>query len=133
MSGVSVINYLLSNDSPTVAVVPAARIFTGVGPLETSVPTIVVQQISGTERLTVSMAGAKKMHTDRVQVTALAKAYSTVKAILALARIACANRNGTVNSIDLDSILPDIEGPDLYDAEDLIYSQTQDFLVKYRI
>lgn len=133
MSGVAVITYLLANDAPLVAQVDAAKIIAGDVPLETVLPAIGVTQLSGFERLTVSMREAKTMHTERVQVTVQAKTYSAKKAILRLARAACANRNGSVNGVDLDSILPDVEGPDMDDAQSAIYTQSQDFIVKYRL
>lgn len=133
MSGVAVIRYLLSQDGPVTAVVSATKIKPGDLPINTALPAISVKQISGFERLTVSMNGSKKMHTERVQVTVLAKDYPTVKSTLALVRVACANRNGSTNGIDLDSILPDTEGPDLQDDDATIFEQSQDFMVKYRI
>jgi hypothetical protein len=133
MSGVAVIFYLLSHDAPVLAAVPAANTMAGDLPLNTALPAIGIKQISGFERLTVSMNGAKKMQTERVQVTVQTKTYPEKKALLALVRTACANRNGTVNGVDLDSILPDTEGPDLDDAATGIYTQSRDFIVKYRI
>lgn len=131
MSGTSVIRYLLANNAPLIAVVPAARIVAGTIPINAALPAIGVTQISGIELLTVAMAEGGIMRTDRVQVTVHAASYSAKKSILALVRTACAHRSGTVNSVKLDSILPDGEGPDLDDEAAQIYEQSRDFLVKW--
>lgn len=133
MSGVAVVRYLLANDSGILGSVPATRIFAGVIPLNTVLPAIAVQQISGTPRNTLAMTEAGAMQTERVQVTVQAKSYSTQKAILKLALAACPNQRGTVNSVKLESIVPDGEGPDDFDDAAVIYGQTRDFLVRWRL
>lgn len=133
MSGVAVLRYLLANDAPLVAVVPATKIFAGAIPLGTAVPAIGVAQISGVERPTVAMAaGAKRHRTDRVQVTVEAGTYASQKSLLELVRTACGHQTGTLNGVDLMSVLPDGQGPDFYDADARIYSQSCDFLVSWR-
>ena len=52
--------------------------------------------------------------------------------ILALVLAACPNQRGTVNGVDVDSILPDIGGPDLADMATALYSGSRDFMVKWR-
>lgn len=132
MSGVAVIVTLLAADAGVTAIVPAARIFGGDVPLSTATPSIGVSQISGMPRNTVSMAETRRLITERVQVTIHAASYDQQKALLELVRRACPNQRGTVDGVDLDSILPDIEGPDLTDADAKIYEQSRDFLVKWR-
>lgn len=132
MSGVSVCRYLLANNQALIAAVPAARIFIGVVPLKTILPAISVQEISGQERLTVSMAESSRLRTDRVQVTVMSLTYALQKSILALVRTALDNRTGTVNSIAVLDILPDMRGPDFFESDTLMYMQTQDFMVKWR-
>ena len=86
------------------------------------------------------MTEGKRLHTDRVQVSVLFKGpegapagtgYPGVRALLALVLAACPNQRATVNGIAVDSILPDIEGPDLSDEATAIYSQSRDFLVRW--
>jgi hypothetical protein len=66
-------------------------------------------------RNTVSMR-SPRIITDRVQVTVHAGAYDTQELAPRARAPACPNQNGTVNGVDLDSILPDLVGPDLYDT-----------------
>lgn len=136
MSGVTVLGYLMANDATLTAQVDADNIFGGAVPLETIMPAIGILSISGVPRNTVAMTGTK-MRTERVQVTPMAGpdqsggAYPFVKSVMPLIRRACANRSGTVNGIVVDSILPDIEGPDLEDPATGICQASQDFIVKW--
>ena len=132
MSGTSVVRYLLANNGPVIAAVPAAKIFVGVVPLNTVLPAIAVQEITGQERLTVSMAESNRLRTDRVQVTVMALTYTLQTSILALVRTALANQHATINSVAVLDILPDTRGPDFFESDTLIYLQTQDFIVRWR-
>jgi len=131
MSGVIAIRSLLANNAALLAVVPATKIMAGVIPLDTVLPAIGINHISTISRNTVSMADAGVMATERVQVTVEAKSYADQKSILELVRKACPNTHGTVNGIAVDSILPDIAGPDLRDDDLLIFVQSRDFIVKF--
>jgi hypothetical protein len=131
MSGVIAIRSLLANNTAVLAVVPATKIMAGVIPLDTVLPAIGISHISTTERNTVAMDTAQVMATERVQVTVQAKSYADQKSILELVRKACPNTHGTVNGIEVDSILPEIAGPDLRDDELLIFVQSRDFIVKF--
>jgi hypothetical protein len=142
MSGVSIIRTILVANAPVLAIVPAARIMAGDIPLNTVLPAISIMQISGIPRLTVAMTEPNRMQTDRIQVSAILKGphgappglgYPGVKSLLALVRAALPNRNGTVAGFSLDSILPDTIGPDLQDEASQIFSQSQDFIVKWRV
>lgn len=131
MSGVSVVKALLHAATALTAVVPTARIMAGVLPLKTERPAISITEISAIERLTVTMGETKKMITERVQVTVEALTYPTQKSILLLVRAALPLSRGTVNSIEVDSILPGIVGPDIFDPDIAAYVQSQDFIVKF--
>lgn len=132
MSAVTVIRTLLANNANLIAVVPATKIMAGAIPLNTDLPAIAVNEISGVERNTVAMNAATVLKTSRVQVTVQAKTYPQQKSILALVRKACPVSRGTVNGIAVDSILPDTVGPDLRDDEAGIFMQSHDFMVKFR-
>lgn len=132
MSGVAVVATLLAADAGVTAVVPAGQIFGGVIPEKTPVPALGASMISSVERHTVSMTGAKKLRTERVQVSIDAATYPQKKQLVELVRAACANRHGDVAGIDVDSILPVGEGPDDDDAKAQIFSGSIDFLVKWR-
>jgi hypothetical protein len=129
MAGVSAVRYLLANNAALVALVPAAKIFVGVVPINTVLPAIAVTQIDGVPHLDVAVTQAGRINTDRVQVTVQSKAYQTdiSKAVLA----ALPNQSGTINSTKVDSILPDGEGPDLFDDSAIIFERSRDFLVRW--
>lgn len=131
MSGVAVVRYKLAANANLIAVVPATRILSGQLPLNTTLPAITVTHISGVTRPTVRMKESSFLITDRVQVSVLAKSYATVKSILSLVRAALPNSKGSINSVTVDSILPDIDGPDLYDYEFDIFQQSKDYMVRY--
>lgn len=129
MSGVAVINYLLSNDAGVTAVVPAARIFSGPIPQKTALPAIGIGQITGLKAIAVEGDEMMRMH--RIQVTVHAPAYQTKKEILALVDAALPKHPGAVNGIKVDGIIPDLEGPDLDDPGLQLFEQSHDFMVHW--
>lgn len=140
MSGVAVIRSLLAGNSPILAIIPAARIMAGDLPLNTVLPAISVTQISSMPFNLLRTNEANKMHTDRVQVSVMFKGpqgtpsgtgYPGVKAMMRLILAACPSQRGTVNSVVVDSITPDLEGPDFYDDVTDIHSASRDFIVKW--
>lgn len=133
MSGVAVVNYVLAHDSQLIAVVPAARIFSGDAPMNTALPLITVKQIVGVPHLTVAMTESGRIQEDHVQASVLAKTYASQVAIMRLMRAALRNRTGTLNGVKVDSILPEGEGPDLYDDAAVVYQGSHDALVKWHL
>lgn len=132
MSGSIAVRHLLANSGGLIAVVPAARIVVAASlPATTALPAINVSQISSVEQWTVAMTETKKLRTDRVQVMVHASTPASLRQILNLVRSALPDTKGTVNSIKLDSILPDFEGPDLSQPDAGIYEQSRDFIVKW--
>jgi hypothetical protein len=131
MAGVSAVRWLLANNAALVAMVPAAKIFVGVVPIDTVLPAIAVTQIDGVPMLTVAMTEGGKIQTDRVQVTVLSKTYQT--SISAAVLAALQNQAGTVNGTKLDSLLPDAEGPDLFDDTAVIYERSRDFFARWHL
>ncbi len=131
MSGVIIARGLLAANMALVAVVPSTKIMAGVIPINTILPAISVAQISGTTRNTVSMNEAKVLATDRVQITAMAKTYAQQKQIIGLIQNAMKNTYGLVSGIQCDSITTDVQGPDIFDAEAIIYFQSIDFMIKF--
>ena len=130
MSGVAVLRYMLANNAPLVAVVPSNKIIAGVAPMNTALPAISIKQISGQEYQTVKR-GSNQLVTERIQVTVLAATYPLQKSILNLIRTALPATRGTVSSFVVDSITPDIDGPDLYNDNPIIYEQSIDFMVRF--
>lgn len=131
MSGVAVVRYLLANNAPVIALVPAARIVFGEIALNTVLPAIEVRQIIGVPRNTLAMTETGVLHSDRVQVTCLAKTWTAKEALMALLLGACAHQRGLVNGIMVDAIIRDIEGPDLSDPATSIYAGSRDFMVRW--
>jgi len=130
MSGTAIIKSLLGANAALVAQVPATRIFVGDVPLNTTLPAISVKRISGMSHLPIDMNLATTFQTQRIQVTLLTKT-ATQDAIWALIRPALPNTRGTVSTFAVDSILPDIEGPDMFDQVAVIYQQSTDYMVKF--
>lgn len=128
MNGVFAVRYLLAHKSELTARVPADHIFYGVADVGDNLPAIVLTQISGVEWLSVSMSapGPKR---ERVQVTVFAATYLAKKEILALVGDALPLSRGTVDGINVDSITPDGEGPDLDDPSLPLFTQSQDYIV----
>ena len=140
MSGVAVIRYLLVNYAALTTIVPSTRIRAGVLPLNTVLPAIAINQIDSTPRLTLGMNEAYRYVTDRVQVTTLIKSgdsapsgndYGGLIAIMKLLPKACPNQRGTINGVDVQCIVPEMEGPDLVGEDTGILSRGRDFLVSY--
>ncbi len=140
MSGVFAIREKLAAYAPLIAIVPAARIKCGELPLNTAVPAISVMQVSSMPRHTVRLSGSKVMHTDLVQVTVLVAGQQTaaagtgylgLRAVLKLVLAACSHQRAIINTVSVDSILPDIEGPDFPMQDPALLSGSRDFVVKW--
>lgn len=141
MSGVAVVRYLLTQASAITTVIPAARIIAGVAPLGTAKPFIQVSEVSSNKAFrSVRTSESGKYRRERVQVTATNNGplatvpglgYPQVKALLKLARTACENKRGTINTFSVDSITDEGEGSDLSDDATQLYSQSTDFFVNW--
>jgi len=130
MSGVAILCYMLANNAPLTAVVSSNKIMAGIVPINTALPAISIRQISGQEHRVIKR-GSNELVTDRIQVTALASTYPSQKSILNLIRTALPGTRGTINGFVVDSIVPDIDGPDLYNDDPVIYEQSMDFMVRF--
>ncbi len=131
MSGVAIVRYLLSQDAPLLALVPAARIMAGALPLGIALPAISITQVSDLTRLTVGMNETTRFIIERVQVDVLAGGYPAVKAMLKQVRAGLPALGGAINGYNCDSILPDTTGPDIFVDNPKIFTQSQDFMVRY--
>jgi hypothetical protein len=126
------VRYLLANNAPVLAVVPATRIFAGAVPINTVLPAISVEEVDTVERNTIAMNTPTVMHHERVRATVHAKTYPSQKSILALVRKACPHQRGTINTVVVDSIVPAGKGPDIFDEAAVLYMQSRDFIVTWR-
>lgn len=122
--------YLLKTSAALIAVVPAARIFSGVIPHGTALPAIGVNHISSVRNRTVG-SGVDAFTSSRVQVTVHADTYPNLRTVMPLVRAALPKKPGTVNSVAVDSILIDSEGPDFRNDEAGIYMRSQDCIVRF--
>lgn len=147
MSAVAVIRYLLANNAAVLTAlgvgppVAASRILAGDLPINTVLPAIAIMEIDSQPRLTVAMTEANRMHTERVQVSVLYKGprgtpagtgYAGVKAMMPKILAACPHTHGTVNGVNVVSIQPDTEGPDLQDDAGEVFSCSRDFVVRWK-
>lgn len=130
MSSVKALRYLLANDASLIAVVPAVRIIGGLIAQSTALPAISITQVSVVRRHAIDVTGTE-FCTSRAQVTVHAGTYAEVKTILALVRAAVPRKPGTVNTVKVDAIHSDVEGPDFRDPDAEIYMGSQDFIVTY--
>lgn len=130
MSDTKAVSYLLQHNANLIAAVPAAKIFTGIIPVNTALPAIVVRHVDDVEEKTINAAGAKRL-TARVQVTVKALTYATQKSILELIRIALAGTYSTVNTVAVYGISSEGSGPDLFDEAAGIFEQSRDFLISW--
>lgn len=132
MSDVIAVRYLLANNSALVAVVPSARILAGMLPQGIALPALAVSHVSTLRRQAIA-GTTKKYCTSRVQVTVLASGYVQQKQVLALVVAAVPRTHGTVNGVNVVSIVDDINGPDFRDDEvqPVIYMGSQDFVVTW--
>lgn len=127
--GVKAIVHLLSNNSDLNAVVPATRIMAGPLPQGATLPALAITQVSGTVRHHVA-ATSVLFRTDRVQVTVLAKTYASQRNVLELVRAAIPRSRGTVHSVNVDSILLELEGPD-FTNDAGVYMGSVDYVINY--
>lgn len=131
MSGVKVLRHLLTQAAAVTALVPAERIAAGVVPQGATLPAISLTKVSGVPHNPLAVSGVSVLHTDRVQVSALAEYYASMEAILVAVLAACPNQHGNVAGVQLDAIVPDSEGPDLHDPAIGLFERSRDFMVSY--
>jgi hypothetical protein len=130
MSDVHVVRYLLAHNAGVIAVVPADRIMAGILPQGIALPALAVTHVS-TIRKNYVAETAVDWCTSRVQVTGMAATYPALKSLLVLVRAALPRSRGTVDSVAVDAILSDIEGPDFRDDAEGVFMQSHDFVVTY--
>jgi hypothetical protein len=130
MSDVKVVRYLLANNAPLVAAVPATRIMAGALPQGCALPAISISHISTVRQQLIS-AGASQMCTARVQVTVHASSYKSQKDVLALVRTALPRTHGTVNGVAVDRLVHNLDGPDFRDDTAGIFMGSVDYIVGF--
>lgn len=131
MSAVKAIRALLVANAPMIALVPATKIVAGVVPQATVLPAISIMHISTVEMAAIDAQADFALATSRVQVTAMAKDYPTIKTLIGVVRKACNYQRGTIAGVSVVSIVRDTVGPDFTNDDATIYYQTIDFKVTY--
>jgi len=131
MSGVAIIGELLASNAALTATVPAARIVSGPVRLKTALPAISITKIGGQQHNSVAMASRQLLVTERVQVMVMADDHAEVQQVLDLVRGALPLSRGVVKGFICQGIIPDTEGPDIFDPEILVHFQSLDFVVNY--
>lgn len=127
MSAEKVIYHLLKNDTGVLTKVPIARIFAGIIPVTSSYPAICYNLVSSIDVTAIGLTTMKSR--SRVQVTAVAKDYPSVKQLADLVRLACTNKRGVFNGVVTDSVIMDNIGADYRDDETGVFYSTVDFNV----
>jgi hypothetical protein len=130
MSGVAIVRKLLVDNPALTALVPAARILSGIAPQGTPLPLISVHTISSSEFH--DMRRHTRLTRERVQVTVLTNNdYPTMKKALKAANLAPGVHGGTILGFNVRSVLPSGDGPEIPPSDDKIYEQSRDFVVTF--
>ena len=129
MSAVNAVQYLLAHNSGLLAVVPIGQIWAGLIPAGTAVPAVCVTHVSTVRKNMVSESA--RVCTSRVQVSVMASTYKQQGEVLALVRAALPRSRGTVNSVKLESILLDSEGPDFRNDDAGLFLGSIDYMVTF--
>lgn len=131
MNGVAAVRSVLVADAALTALVPSARIGSGVLPQGTALPAISVTSVSAND-LNIPSPGDTRFVTERVQVTVLASSYPQQKQVQAAVKKAAADQfYPTVSGITGVTIRTDSQGPDFMSEEASIYMGSSDFFVRY--
>lgn len=132
MSGAAILRELLAQHPPVLLYVPDARsVRAGILPQGSPVPALTSHTISEEEIPTLARLGKNKTLRERVQVTALARDYSSMKRLLKAAALGPGVYTGAVLGYRVKSILPAGVGPEIPPGDDGIYEQSRDFVVTY--
>ena len=135
MRAEKVINALLNAAAGITSLVgagTAARIYPGVLPQGSALPALSVEHVGSNELTTIDANAAFGLVQARIQVTALAKTYPELKALLEQVRIACNYQRGVIATVRVASVLRDTVGPDLRDDDLQVYTQSIDFQVTFQ-
>lgn len=131
MSAEKIIRTLLTASASVTALV-SDRIYPGEIPQGVALPAIGLSHISTVEVPTIDAAAATVLVQSRIECVALAKDYSTVKAIISSIRSACNYAHGAVGGFSVVSVRRDLVGADTRDSDLSIFAQTIDFMVTWQ-
>jgi hypothetical protein len=131
MSAEKIIRTLLTASSTVTALV-SDRVYPGEIPQGVALPAIGLTHISTVEVSTIDASAANMLVQSRIECTALAKDYATVKSIISAIRSACNYAHGTVAGFSVVSVRRDLVGYDTRDSDTGILAQTIDFQVYWQ-
>lgn len=136
MSSTAIVRALLKAHAPLLALIPETKLFVGVVPQATQLPAIGVSEISANEEQTISRGLSVSMIRARVQVTAYAKTYDAMKALIKAAKLGKGVHTGMVQiaagkQYRLCSVLQWGTGPEIPPGDDGIFEQSRDFMVTF--
>ena len=132
MSGVAIVRALLAQHAPLLTLAPGIKVFAGIAPQGTALPTITVTEVSSNEQVTTARNLTTKMTRERVQVTVLtADNYPLLKNLIKAAALGAGTHRGTVAGFRVNAVMPDGVGPEIPPASDRILEQSRDFMVTF--
>jgi hypothetical protein len=131
MSGVAIVRALLVADPKVTAVVPAARIVSGILRQGAILPAVSVHKIYGSEENTIARNYGGRMIRHRVQVTVMAKDYPTMEKLMKAASLGPGIHTGAIVGFNVRSVIPWGENPEIPPGDDGIYEQSRDFMVTF--
>lgn len=130
MKAEKVVKTLLDAAAGVTALV-STRIYGGQLPQDPTLPALVYESVSEVPLPPITALAGGEIQVARIQVTAFAADYPGVKALLDAVRAALSYQSGTIAGAVVLSVLPDVQGPDLYDDVLLVPYQSRDFLIKH--
>lgn len=129
MSGVAIMLALLSQNEALTTLTPRVR--AGILPQGTVLPAVGISSVGDSEESTIARNMPVKMIRERVQVTAQAKDYPTLKRMIKAAALGSGVHTGAVAGFKVCSVLPLGTNPEIPPADDGIYEQSRDFMVTF--
>ena len=126
----AVLNLLLADAG--VAALVNARIYMGITEEGTDYPCVTIERISGQRVVRSQMAASDPGIVDaRLQVTAWGSSYESVKTVADAVRIALERYAGAIAGVTVWDIVPETDGPDLYDNDLKLYGAPADYTVTH--
>jgi hypothetical protein len=125
-----VIKTLLEADSGVTGLV-GTRIYAGQIPQQPTLPCIGFSKVSSIDVPPISASAGQNIAQGRIQVTAFAADYPATKTVLEAVYQALRYRSGLIATVTVISVLPDVEGPDIYDPDLAQFYQSRDFLITH--
>ena len=109
----------------------STRIYGLMLPQKPVYPALVYMAVSSVDVPPITANAGGNIARTRIQVSAFAVDYPGVKALLEQVRVALSYKNGTIATFSVVSVLPDVEGPDLWEENFLVPYQSRDFIVTH--